>query len=73
MKTNEHTYVTIKKLNNSELCKVVIKRTWDTDDILGIKSHEDIEEIPFIFLSDKIAKDFVSVLPDKIEKTSIKR
>ncbi len=73
MRTNEHTYVTIKKLDNSELCKVVIKRTWDTNGIFGVKSHEDIEEIPFVFLSDEIAKDFVSVLPDKIEKASIKR
>ena len=73
MKTNEHTYATIKKLDNYELYKVVIKRTWDTNGIFGIKSHEDIEEIPFVFLSDEIAKDFVSVLPDKIEKTSIKR
>ena len=31
MRTNEHTYATIKKLDNSELCKVVIKRTWDTN------------------------------------------
>lgn len=73
MRTNEHTYATIKKLDNSELCKVVIKRTWDVDGIFGVKTHEDIEEIPFIFLSDEIAKDFISVLPDKIEKTTIKR
>ena len=73
MKTNEHTYATIKKLDNYELYKVVIKRTWDTDGVFGIKSHEDIKEIPFIFLTDEIAKDFISVLPDKIEKTSIKR
>jgi len=73
MRTNEHTYATIKKLDNYELYKVVIKRTWDTNGIFGIKSHEDIEEIPFVFLSDEIAKDFVSVLPDKIEKTSIKK
>ena len=45
----------------------------DTDGIFGVKSHEDTEEIPFIFLSDEIAKDFISVLPDKIEKTPIKR
>ena len=73
MRTNEHTYATIKKLDNYELYKVVIKRTWDDNGIFGAKSHEDIEEIPFVFLSDEIAKDFVSVLPDKIEKTSIKR
>ena len=73
MKINEHTYATIKKLDNYELYKVVIKRTWDTNGIFGVKAHEDLKEIPFIFLSDEIAKDFVSVLPDKIEKTSIKR
>ena len=72
MRTNEHTYATITKLDNSELYKVVIKRTWDTDGIFGVKSHEDIEEIPFIFTSNEVAKDFVSILPDKIEKTSIK-
>lgn len=72
MRTNEHTYATIKKLDNSELCKVVIKRTWDTDGIFGVKNHEDVEEIPFIFTSNEVAKDFVSVLPDKIEKTTIK-
>ena len=73
MRTNEHTYATIKKLDNSELYKVVIKRTWDTDGIFGIKTHEELKEIPFIFLSDEIAKDFISFLPDKIEKTIIKR
>jgi hypothetical protein len=73
MKTNEHTYATIKKLDNYELYKVVIKRTWDTNGIFGKKSHEELQEIPFIFLSDEIAKDFVSVLPDKIEKTAIKK
>lgn len=73
MKINEHIYATIKKLDNSELCKVIIKRTWDTDGIFGTKTHEDIEEIPFIFTSNEVAKDFVSVLPDKIEKTTIKR
>lgn len=72
-KINEHTYATIKKLDNYELYKVVIKRTWDTDGIFGKKSYEELQEIPFIFLSDEIAKDFVSVLPDKIEKTTIKK
>ena len=72
MRTNEHTYATIKKLDNLELYKVVIKRTWDIDGIFVVKSHEEIKEIPFIFLSDEIAKDFISVLPDKIEKTTIK-
>ena len=73
MKTNEHTYVTIKRLHNQELYKVTIKRTWDTDGIFGVKTHEELEEIPFIFTSNEVAKDFVSVLPDKIEKTTIKR
>lgn len=73
MRTNEHTYATIKRLHNQELYKVTIKRTWDTDGIFGVKSHEDIEEIPFIFTSNEVAKDFVSVLPDKIEKYSVKR
>ena len=73
MRTNEHIYATIKKLDNYELYKVVIKRTWNTNGIFGVKSYEDIEEIPFVFLSDEIAKDFVSVLPDKIEKISIKK
>ena len=33
MRTNKHTYATIKKLDNYELYKVVIKRTWDTNGI----------------------------------------
>lgn len=73
MKTNEHTYATIKRLHNQELYKVTIKRTWDTNGLFGVKTHEDIEEIPFIFTSDEVAKDFISVLPDKFEKASIKR
>lgn len=73
MRTNEHTYATIKRLHNQELYKVTIKQTWDTDGIFGTKTHENIEEIPFIFTSNEVAKDFVSVLPDKIEKASIKR
>ena len=72
MRTNEHTYAIIKRLHNQELYKVAIKRTWDTDWLFGIKTHEDIEEIPFIFTSNEVAKDFVSVLPDEIKKTTIK-
>lgn len=40
MRTNEHTYATIKRLHNQELYKVTIKRTWDTNGLFGIKSNE---------------------------------
>ena len=64
---NEHTYVKITKDVDNGYYKAVITKTG-----IGIfGSKENVQEIPFVFKSADIAKDFVSILPDIIEKTTI--
>lgn len=71
---NKHTYAKIVKDINSNHYKVIITNTFETGKWFGgIKEHKDEYEIPFVFKTAAIAKDFVSILPDAIEKVSIKQ
>lgn len=65
---NEHTFAKISRDCNGYY-EVTIIRSYDT--ILGHK--DDIEKLPFRFKNADIAKDFVSMLPDSIEKVGIKK
>lgn len=68
MKENQHTYAKIIKDENCYLYDVIITKTYDENG----KHHEKSEKLPFSFKSLDIAKDFITVLPDKIEKVSNK-
>ena len=65
---NEHKYAKITRDCNGYY-EVAITLSYDT----AFGHKEDIEKLPFRFRSAEIAKDFVSILPDNIEKTDIKK
>ena len=64
--TNEHTYVKIVKDSDNLYYKITITKTGTG--IFG--SKEEVQEIPFVFRSAELAKDFVTMLPDVIEKVT---
>ena len=64
---NEHTYAKITKDHTNLYYKVIITKTGTTT--FGNKENE--WEIPFVFRSAEIAKDFISILPDKIKNVDI--
>lgn len=70
---NNHKYAKILKDSNSSFYKVIITNTYETGGLFGgIKEHKEEYEIPFVFKTSEIAKDFVSMLPDSIEEFNIK-
>lgn len=71
---NKHTYAKISKDINNNYYKVIITNTFETNGWFGaVKEHKDEYEIPFVFKTADIAKDFVSMLPDSIEEVTIKQ
>ena len=64
--SNEHTYVKIVKDTDNLYYKITITKTGVG--IFGRK--EEAQEIPFVFRSAELAKDFVTMLPDVIEKAT---
>lgn len=71
--TNKHTYANISKDLDTGWYKVTITNTYDDVTLFGsAKEYKDANELPFVFKSADIAKDFISILPDNIELVNIK-
>ena len=70
--SDKHTYVKIARSDNGYGYEVTITKTGISNGIFGSKNINEAQKVPFIFKTLEIAKDFVSVLPDVIEKINIK-
>lgn len=66
---NLRTFAKIVKNENDNYYKVMIISSYDT--IFGHK--EQTKNLPFEFNSLEVAKDFVSMLPEKMEEVTVKK
>ena len=73
-KFDKHKFVNIKAVNidGNKLYKVTIRNTYKLQIFGNVYDKIKEEELPFLFKTIDIAKDFASILPSKIEKYKAK-